>query len=256
MILSDSFSRVSNPYETPQLVSDYLFFHYAAFHEAAGDLPIPETAWGFAQRVVNELLDPSSPSSSALDIGCAVGASSFELARTIPRVLGIDYSEAFIEAAETLKNNSFLAGNVPWEGRKTQSFVARIPADIDRQRVHFETGNAIDLRRDLGNFDVVLAANLLCRLPAPIAFLERLPDLVAPGGQLLMATPFSWLEQYTPPFLWLGGQQDGPTSADVLQEKLSSHFRLEHEINLPFLIREHSRKFQYGISLGTRWRRL
>jgi hypothetical protein len=45
MILSDSFSRVSNPYETPQLVSDYLFFHYAAFHEAAGDLPIPESAW-------------------------------------------------------------------------------------------------------------------------------------------------------------------------------------------------------------------
>ena len=59
MILSDSFSRVSNPYETPQLVSDYLFFHYAAFHEAAGDLPIPESAWGFAQRVVNELLDPT-----------------------------------------------------------------------------------------------------------------------------------------------------------------------------------------------------
>ena len=245
-----------NPYETPQLVSEYLFFHYATYHEAAGDLPVPETAWGFAQRVVSELLDPQTMSSSALDIGCAVGASSFELARTIPRVLGIDYSEAFIEAAETLKNDGILAADVPLEGKKTQPFLARIPSDIDRQRVNFETGNAIDLRSDLASFDVVLAANLLCRLPAPVAFIERLAELVAPGGQLLLATPFSWLEQYTPPFHWLGGQQDGPSSADVLKEKLSAHFQLEHEINLPFLIREHSRKFQYGISLGTRWRRI
>lgn len=186
------------PYETPQLVSEYLFFHYATFTEAAGDLPVPESAWGFAQRVVSELLDPQTKSYSALDIGCAVGASSFELARTIPQVLGIDYSEAFIEAAETLKNAGILAADVPLEGKKTQSFLARIPSDIDRQRVHFETGNAIDLRSDLASFDVVLAANLLCRLPAPVAFIERLAELVAPGGQLLLASPFSWLEDYTP----------------------------------------------------------
>lgn len=247
---------MANLYETPQIVSDYLFFHYATFQDAAGDLPVPESAWGFAQRVVKELLDSTSSPSSALDIGCAVGASSFELAKTIPRVLGIDYSQAFIDSAEALRKDGVLAAEVPSEGKKNQPFLARIPSDIDRQRVHFETGNAIDLRNDLGSFDVVLAANLLCRLPAPIVFLERLGNLVAPGGQLLMATPFSWLEEYTPPSLWLGGQPDAPSSADVLNEKLSAHFRLEHEINLPFLIREHSRKFQYGISLGTRWRKI
>jgi len=247
---------VLNPYEAPQIVSEYLFFHYATFTEAAGDLPVPENAWGFAQRVVTTLLDTQSMPTTALDIGCAVGASSFELARSITRVLGIDYSQAFIEAAEALKNDGWLAAEVPMEGRKTQPFVARVPTAIDRQRVQFETGNAIDLRSDLGRFDVVLAANLLCRLPAPVAFIERVAELVAPGGQLLLASPFSWLEEYTPPFLWLGGQQEGPPSADVLKEKLSTHFQLEHEINLPFLIREHSRKFQYGISFGTRWRRL
>jgi hypothetical protein len=36
---------------------------------------------------------------------------------------------------------------------------------------------------------------------------------------------------------------------------LEPHFQLETEKDLPFLIREHSRKFQYGISLGSRWRR-
>lgn len=36
----------------------------------------------------------------ALDLGCAVGGASFELARAFPHVLGIDYSKHFVEAAE------------------------------------------------------------------------------------------------------------------------------------------------------------
>ena len=109
---------------------------------------------------------------------------------------------------------------------------------------------------DLGNFDIVHAANLLCRLPDPGALIERLPELVRPGGQLLLATPFTWLEEFTPMGKWLGGRLSGKDSAEVLKDVLSPNFSLEIEIDLPFLIREHERKFQYGVSYGTRWRRL
>lgn len=34
------------------------------------------------------------------------------------------------------------------------------------------------------------------------------------------------------------------------------HFRLEKREPMPFLIREHARKFQWGCSDGTVWRRL
>lgn len=37
---------------------------------------------------------------SALDVGCAVGGSTFELARAFTQCLGIDYSHGFIEAAQ------------------------------------------------------------------------------------------------------------------------------------------------------------
>jgi putative 4-mercaptohistidine N1-methyltranferase len=244
-----------NPYESPRLVSEYLFFHYASFAETTGGLPVPENAWGFAQRVVRDLIDLKRPAFHALDIGCAVGASSFELARHVPSVLGIDYSHAFIDAAKSLKKNARLHGEVALEGRRMQSFVAEVPSDIDRNRVSFETGNATALRTDIGSYDVVLAANLLCRLPDPLAFLERLPDLVAPGGQLLLATPFSWLSEFTPESKWIGGSEESPSSLEALTEILAPHFTNELTINLPFLIREHSRKFQYGISLGTLWRR-
>jgi len=102
----------------------------------------------------------------------------------------------------------------------------------------------------------VLAANLLCRLPEPMRLLERLPALVRSGGQLLLTTPFTWLEEFTPRANWLGGMPGTGRSFDALQCALEPDFALEHRVELPFLIREHSRRFQYGVALGTRWRRL
>jgi hypothetical protein len=60
----------------------------------------------------------------------------------------------------------------------------------------------------------VLAANLLCRLPDPSRFLARLPTLVAPGGVLVLASPYSWLEAWTQRQAWLGGYVDKASSRD------------------------------------------
>ena len=35
-----------------------------------------------------------------------------------------------------------------------------------------------------------MACNLICRLPQPMQFLARLPELVKPRGQLFITTPF------------------------------------------------------------------
>ncbi len=239
----------TNPYETRKLVSEYLFFHYA--DDVSGGMPVPSEALNFPVRLVQELLDPTRPASRALDLGCAVGRSAFELSRTIPSVVGIDYSSAFIAAADDMKAGRPIACEIVLEGERTFSYVPQRPVGVDPTRVSFETGDAMDLRHDLGAFDVVLAANLLCRLPEPKKFLCRLPALVAPGGQLLLATPFSWLPEFTPRANWIGGIDE--PSWDVLRRALEPDFELQFEKNLPFLIREHSRKFQYGISLGTRW---
>lgn len=243
-----------NPYESRRLVGEYLFFHYASYEEASGGLPVPREAWGFAERIITDLLNGDGPIDSALDVGCAVGRSSFELAQRANRVVGIDYSKAFIDAAKNLQAAGAMSGKVLAEGERMQDFVAKVPAAIDRKRVEFLVADATDLP-PLGSFDAVLAANLICRLPEPRKFLERLPSLVKSGGQLLLATPFSWLEEFTPHEHWLGARPDYPSSFEVLRQILEPDFELETTKNLPFLIREHSRKFQYGISLGSRWRR-
>ena len=246
---------MANPYESEKLLSEYLVFHYADAAEVSGGLPVPEGGLDFPVRVVRELLDPCRLPARALDVGCSVGRSAFELARTVRHVIGVDYSSAFIAAANRMKSDGCAECHLVLEGRRTKKLLVQVPDDIDRLRVDFEVGDAMDLRRNFGVFDVVLAANLLCRLPEPQQFLDRLPSLVAPGGQLLLATPFSWLGEFTSEAHWLGGREGCASSFEVLRSILEPHFELQLTRELPVLIREHARKFQYGISFGSRWRR-
>jgi SAM-dependent methyltransferase len=106
------------------------------------------------------------------------------------------------------------------------------------------------LPEDLGFFDRVHAANLLCRLPEPQLLLERLPALVKPGGELVLATPCTWLEEFTPPENWPPGG-----TFEWLNETLTPDFSLIRQAEEPFLIRETARKFQWTSSLVTVWRR-
>ena len=106
------------------------------------------------------------------------------------------------------------------------------------------------LAADLGAFERVHAANLLCRLSEPQLLLERLPSLVKPGGELVLATPCTWLEEFTPPAHW-----PAQSTLAWLKAALNPSFSLENELDEPFLIRETARKFQWSTALVTVWKR-
>ena len=104
------------------------------------------------------------------------------------------------------------------------------------------------------DFDVILASNLLCRLRDPSAFFSLLPNLVIPGGQLILTSPYSWLEKYTPRTEWLVGS-DGKSCLEYIQNILRSSFDLVSSFDMPFLMREHLRKYQWIIAEASLWRR-
>ena len=162
------------------------------------ELPVEKavTALPFPVRCVRELLDASLlPSDAiALEAGCSVGASSFELARYCSFVEAGDFSNSFIAAAKVLQSEGEIVAQRILEGEITTRFVATVSSGIDRNRVKFSLQDAMNLPEGIGPFDVLLAANLICRLPDPDAFLHRVASLVKPGGQLLLTTPFTWLE--------------------------------------------------------------
>jgi len=249
-----------NLYETDRLLSEYLLFHYGTPEEVLPPAfaPLsPREALGFAERAVAETFE-REPSERALDLGCAVGRSSFELARFSREVVGIDFSRRFIDAARALQRTGAIGYARVDEGTLTTPLTARVPEGIERERVLFETGDAMALRDDLGTFDRVLAANLLCRLGEPRRCLERLPSLVRPGGQLVITTPCTWMDEFTPRDHWLGGVERAGirvTTLASLRDALEPAFELCRSADLPFLIREHARKYQWSVAQASIWRR-
>jgi putative 4-mercaptohistidine N1-methyltranferase len=238
-------------YESSELLQQYLLFHYG---EEADQMPWtfgPREALGFPERCVREGV--SVPASGrALDVGCAVGRSTFELGFIFAEVIGIDYSSTFVEAAQALARSGELAYSIQETGTILRNAVARRPAG-EMGQVSFEQGDAEDLRPDLDSFDCVLAANLLCRLGRPQDFLDRLPGLVKPGGQLIITTPNTWLESFTAKEYWIGATPQTGQPLEALKDSLSPAFDLVHTWDMPFLIREHSRKFQWAVAQASRW---
>ena len=245
-------------YETDKAVAEYLLFHYGSSEEVLPYSNGPLAALNYPVRCVVECVDSGIlPSNArALVLGCAVGRSSFELARICGSVIGIDYSHSFIDAANRLKELGTLSYQRTDEGDLSTTLEATIPDAVDGSRVSFLQGDAMQLPEDIGTFDVLLAANLIDRLQDPTLFLEALPGLMNPGGQLVITSPYTWLEEYTPKANWIGGfERDGNAqrTIDGLEAVLSTHFGKVREIDLPFLIREHSRKFQWSVAQGTIW---
>lgn len=249
-----------NFYETDRAVSEYLFFHYGRADEVLPWPFGPSGALEYPARCVIECLDLTAlpQAARALDLGCAVGRSTFELARHCTEVIGIDNSQRFVEFASKLKQEGSLPYAFTVEGGLKLSAVAQVTPEIDRSRVSFEQGDAMSLRADLGEFDVVLMANLIDRLSDPRQCLAQLPGLVRPCGQLIITSPCTWLEEYTPREHWLGGfEQEGRAvrTLDTLKEFLGEDFDFTGTKDLPFLIREHSRKFQWSVAQASIWRR-
>ena len=73
---------------------------------------------------------------SALDVGCAVGRSTFELARAFSRVVGVDYSNNFIATCNDLKESGHQVYSMTSEGLLSQKLVAAVDNSIVRFNYH------------------------------------------------------------------------------------------------------------------------
>ena len=219
----------------------------------------PKEGLGYPVRCVRECVDVGAATNGrALDLGCAVGRSTFELARICREVVGIDYSQRFVDAAETIRVRGKLAYRRTDEGDLTTALEANLPEGVDAERVRFEQGDAMALREGLGEFDVVLMANLIDRLRSPKSCLLRLRELVKTGGQLVLTSPYTWMAEYTPREAWLGGfeaKEERRLTLEGLREVLGADFEFRGVRDLPFLIREHARKYQWSVAQASLWGR-
>jgi putative 4-mercaptohistidine N1-methyltranferase len=215
----------------------------------------PTYALNFPARVAKLAAHfaPTGGDKCALDVGCAVGRTAIELSPYFGKVLGIDYSNSFIDAARKLANNEKLSFTAPIEGSVRFEAVAEAGAHTVPSRVQFEQGDATCLATDVKH-DCITAANLIDRLPCPRAFLRSLPEITAQGGVVVLTSPYTWLRDFTPEEEWLVSAEQ-PSTFEALKEIMLENFELVHQSHMPFLIRETARKNQFTFAHATVWRR-
>lgn len=243
-------------YETDKLLSEYAEFHYG--DEYFG---VVNFSKALAELAIKTLGD--SPKVKALDIGCASGRATFELARHFDFVTGIDFSARFIGQGVHLSQNETLRYTLTDEGELVQ-YKSRSLADLGllstKDKVEFFQGDACNLKPQFTGYDFILAANLIDRLYNPAKFLSAIHERLNIGGVLMLASPYTWLTDHTPREDWIGGfKKDGEsfTTFDGLKAHLGEYFELvQQPIEVPFVIRETKRKFQHTLSEVTFWRRI
>ncbi len=240
-------------YETDKAVAEYCEFHYG--EECFGVPNFPKTLADYAADAHEGAMK------KALDLGCAVGRSTFELARSFDEVIGIDFSARFIRQAISLQENGVVSYNRVEEGDITtpcEKSLGQLGFLGLETKVTFWQGDAHNLKPQFTGFDLILAANLIDRLYEPRRFLENIHQRLNPGGTLILASPYTWLEEYTERENWLGGHigENGPVhTLDTLKEILGQRFELaKAPEKIPFVIRETRHKHQHTLSEVTVWR--
>ena len=246
-------------YESDALIAQYCEFHYG--QEYFGVPNFPARVAELCRRAVADCRQ-GQPVKSALDLGCATGRATFELARFCQHVTGIDFSARFIRIGRQMQERGAIRYSLPDEGELVSYHEKTLDefglADT-RDKVEFWQGDAHNLKPQFTGYDLILAANLIDRLYDPVLFLAGIAERLNTAGVLVLVSPYTWLEEFTPRRKWLGGRKvngENVTTLDGLHQVLDPGFRqIGAPGNIEFLIRETLRKHQHSVSQMTVWQK-
>ena len=99
-----------------------------------------------------------------LDYGCATGLFSIELAGSVKKVHGLDFSSRMIEMANRKKD------------------------ELKIENIDFARGTIFDGRYEKESFDIIFASDILHLVEDAPKVVRRLNELLKPGGMIITAT--------------------------------------------------------------------
>jgi len=230
------------PYETPAAISSYLWSHYA---DLFGD-PAASAAYGEWSRLLCGLDGP------ALDVGCAVGRLTFELARETELAIGVDRSQAFVRTARQLASAGELHFCLVMEGALCETRQISLPHHWPRERAEFIVADAQALPFPSGLFARGGSLNLLDKLPDPQRHLDELNRVLCPApAQLLISDPWSWSTAVAAATAWLGGTDQGPWAGHAhanlrrhLQTGMTPPWEVTAEGTVAWTVRNHRNHYE------------
>jgi len=252
-VISSNEEQREDVYESDELVSQYCEFQYGDEHFGVKNFAVAcaEIAESFASK-----------RAKALDLGCATGRATFELAKYFDTVEGVDFSVRFVGVGSKLKNEGYVAYSSKEEGDITgqkKISLEELGYEALKEKVAFWQGDACNLKPNFQGYDLIMATNLIDRLYNPKLFLEDVSSRLNAQGILVLTSPYTWQEESTPKELWLGGNYDAEgkevRTLESLRELLADDFELLHHQDLEFVIKETARKYQHSIAQLSVWKK-
>lgn len=172
--------------EQEGLLSTYLQSHFQT----------ADTYW----KTLAECLAAVAPSGLALDMGCATGGHTFELARHSRWALGMDLNFSLVSAAARIQREQSI--HFSRQRRCCRAEAAEYRFDLPKN-VLFMVADALEPPFTAGIFDFVSALNLLDNVRFPLILIGQMDALLKTAGSLLLTSPFAWNSELCEPAEWL-----------------------------------------------------
>ena len=181
---------------------------------------------GSAVRLLEAVLELAGgrlaglPAGPVLDVGCAVGRTTIELAHRLDRrALGVDLHLPMLRTAQRV----LLDGVARYPRRRVGVVYDRSehPADLPgRAASDVWAADAAALPFADGTFALAASFNVLDCVASPRDALAELARVLAPGGLALVTTPYDWSPGATPFEQWLGGHSQRGSCAGASEPVL------------------------------------
>lgn len=246
-----------NTFEENPLVAQQLEFNYGDLNGVKNPLGLKNYALSCVEACLEHINQPQSL--RALDLGCSVGRSSFELATHFGHVDAIEFTARLIQHGFGLQEQGEARYTLKTEG-ELMAFkdidLNNHPYAAIKHKVNFSQGDACNIKPLYTGYDLVLAASLLERLYNPELFLETIAQRLNDKGYLVLTSCYDWDEENKINSKWLGGTKvngENFTTLDGLKQLLSSRFELLETRDIPFIMHQTQRKYLFNNSQLSVW---
>jgi len=243
-------------YETDPFVTPYCEAHYG---------PDPLGVDNYWERIAQICLDRMAKSErgKALEIGCKVGRTTFELAAGFDHVLGLDPTARTIRIGVEMVDKGYTQWEIPSEGEIVdfrQVSLKEFGLDHAREKVEFMQADLSNMKDLYRGYDLILINCLLERAYDPAKFLETVHERLNDGGLLVVASTNDWSTEHTERDNWLGGFKDrtgeNQSTLDGIALALGDRFSpAEKSIEVPQVLRRNARCFDHHLVQVSFWRK-
>jgi uncharacterized protein YbaR (Trm112 family)/SAM-dependent methyltransferase len=175
----------------------------------------------------------------AVELGCSVGRIVAELARRADHVVGLELHLGAIRRARRMLAGEAVTYARRVVGREYTLAIARA-GDLATPATLL-CGDALDPPLLPGVYDRVVALNLIDSVRDPYQLLSVVDGLCAPGGELILTSPFSWQTSITEHAF--GGDDPASALQAILttSARLGARYEIADSCDLPWTLRRDSR---------------